>query len=186
MAFNTRSTLKSRYWRGFFNSIRYCHHCGGALTRRYVKAEKTRRHVCDRCLAITYLNPKVVAGLIPVMPDGRVVLLRRNIEPAFGQWTYPAGFMELGETVEQAAVRETLEEIGVGVGRTRFVGLYSYADAGVVTLVYTAAVKRGHVPCVTPEACEVRLFTRRQIPWKQLAFRSVTQALRDWNCQGRG
>lgn len=160
--------------------IRHCFVCGGKLGKQYVKDEKRRRLVCKKCSHITYVNPKVVAGLIPVMPDGRMVLLRRGIEPAYGRWSYPAGHMELGETVPEGAARETIEEIGVRVKVGELVGVYSYGDAGVVTLVYEGTVPKGELPKVTPEAIEVGYFRPSEIPWKDLAFRSTDHALKDW------
>jgi ADP-ribose pyrophosphatase YjhB (NUDIX family) len=149
--------------------------------RRYVEQEKQRRRVCASCGQITYLNPKVVAGLIPVMPDGRIVLLRRSIEPALGKWTYPAGFQEMGESVREAAIRETREEIGVGVtARQTPLGVYSYPEAGVVTIVFAGRVNKGGKPWPAHEAEQVQIFKLGQIPWNSLAFRSTRDALRDW------
>src|ERR1044071_4609769 len=135
-----KATLRSRWWRAHFASIQFCFRCGHKLKRRYIKEEGTRRHVCSSCGQITYLNPKIVAGIIPVMSDGRLVLLRRNIEPALGRWTYPAGFQEMGESVRTAAEREAMEEIGTTVKLGDLIGIYSYADAGVVTVVYAGRV----------------------------------------------
>jgi ADP-ribose pyrophosphatase YjhB (NUDIX family) len=165
--------------------IRRCFSCGGKLERQYVPTEQARRHVCQKCGQITYLNPKIVAGLIPVMPDGRLVLLRRNIEPALGRWSYAAGFQEMGETVEQAAAREAWEEIAAQVDVGNLVGIYSYEDAGVVTIVYEGRVKRGERPSISLEAKEVAFFKRSEIPWKDLAFRSTTEALKDWMKKNR-
>ena len=178
-----RASLRSQWWKDYFASFKYCFQCGGKLVRRYVKEEMKRRHVCVRCAAITYLNPKVVAGLIPVMPDGRLALLRRNIEPALGRWSYPAGFQEMGESVSTAAVRETFEEIATRVRVGPLIGIYSYPDAGVVTIVYSGRVLRGEKPRMGQEAKEVGLFRWSEIPWKDLAFRSTADALRDWKKQ---
>jgi len=180
MTSRRRATLTGIWWRSFFKSIRNCHHCGGLLTRRYVAEEKTRRLVCERCELISYINPKVVAGLIPVMPDGRVALLKRDNEPARGKWSYPAGYMELGESVSEAAVRETMEEISVRARIGELLGVYSYPDAAVVTVVYLGRVRKGAQPAAGHESQEVRLFKKREIPWDELAFRSTKDALRDW------
>src|SRR5947209_18688671 len=88
----------------------YCPACGGDLAEKYIPDELRDRLICVRCQRIHYLNPSIVAGVIPVI-DGRVWLLRRAIEPRYGTWTFPAGFMEMGETVEEAAARETREEL---------------------------------------------------------------------------
>src|SRR5207248_2619507 len=102
----------------------FCLSCGGGLVDRYVDAAVRIRLVCDACCYIHYQNPTVVAGVIPVT-SVRVWLLRRAVEPRVGFWTYPAGFMELGETVEEAAVRETREELNMEVRLNRLLNVYS-------------------------------------------------------------
>lgn len=114
---------------------------------------------------------------------GRVILLRRAIEPALGAWTYPAGYMELGETVEEAARRETREEICACLGPLGPPKIYSYPDASVVTVVYAARILGGR-PRPGLEALEVRSFAPEEIPWGDLAFRSTYHALRDWVASG--
>lgn len=180
MSRRTRATLRGRWWRELLKSIAYCYRCGGKLKKAYVKAEKSRRLVCSKCGEITYVNPKVVAGLIPVMPDGRIALLRRDIEPSLGRWTYPAGFQEMGETSAAAAAREAMEEIAARVSVDSLVGIYSYADAGVVTIVYVGRVRHGEKPRPAHEAQEVGFFRPADLPWKDLAFRSTGEALVDW------
>lgn len=155
-----------------------CSRCGKGLTWRVPPGEGRKRWVCGSCAFIAYQNPKPVAATLPVQ-GGRIWLLRRNIEPSLGLWTYPAGFMEMGETVEQAAQRETWEEIRA---RVKIVGpprLYSYPDASVVTVVYPARITSGR-PRPTPESQEVQAFLPSEIPWKDLAFRSTYHALKDW------
>lgn len=145
---------------------------------RRVVEEKRHRFVCTECRLITYHNPKIVAASLPVW-RGKIILLRRAIEPALGKWTHPAGYMELGETVEDAARRETWEEIGCRVRLTGAPRLYSYPDAAVVTVVYDARVV-GAGPRPGIESLEVRAFAPEEIPWEDLAFRSTFHALRDW------
>ena len=118
--------------------------------------------------------------MIPVMPDGRVVLLKRKIDPAKGRWSYPAGYQEMGETVREAAERETREEIRTRVKAKELLGVYSYRDAGVVTIVYLGDLLNGQDPSPGHEAQDVKAFAVGEIPWKHLAFRSSVQALRDW------
>jgi ADP-ribose pyrophosphatase YjhB (NUDIX family) len=134
--------------------------------------------VCPACGAIFYQNPKIVAASLPLQRGG-VFLLRRAIEPGFGLWTYPAGYMELDETVEEAARRETREEIRARLGPLGPPMIYSYPDASVVTIVYAARIVGGR-PRPGPEALEVRLFSPAEIPWEGLAFRSTYHALKDW------
>jgi len=175
-----RATLRGLWWQAFQGRFRHCFVCGHALGRKHVHAEGRRRLVCQDCGEITYINPKVVAGLIPVMPDGRIALLRRDIEPAKGKWSNPAGYMEMGETVADAAARETWEEIRVRIKVGEMLGVYSYADAGVVTIVFVGQVKRGQKPRPGEESQDVQLFSPDALPWKDLAFRSTTEALKDW------
>jgi ADP-ribose pyrophosphatase YjhB (NUDIX family) len=148
-----------------------------------VPEEGRHRFRCGGCGFIAYQNPKVVAATLPVF-RGKMVLLRRAIEPARGLWTYPAGFMELGESVEEAARRETREEICCRVELEGLQGIYSYADASVVTVVYRAQVV-GRGPRAGVEAQEVRAFGRGDVPWRELAFRSTFEALRDWAKENR-
>ncbi|OVE76463.1 hypothetical protein BVX98_06000 [bacterium F11] len=175
-----RATLRSQWWLTYIRSIKYCHRCGKLLKRQYVREEKTRRHVCTKCGNITYLNPKIVAAVIPVDSKGRIGLLKRAIDPARSKWTYPAGFQELGETIQQAAHRESWEEIRAHVKVESLLGIYSYTDAGVVTIVFCGRVKKNEKPSRTPEALEIRWFRKKEIPWKELAFRSTREALRDF------
>lgn len=183
MTARPRPMLRSKFWQSFLSSVRCCYACGGRLRLRYVREEQCRRRVCVRCGAITYLNPKMVAGIIPVSPDGRIALLRRNIEPARGKWSYPAGFQEMGESTPAAAVREAKEEMGISVRLRRLVGLYSYSAAGVVTAVYEGRIGPRATLKTTHEALEVALFKPKGVPWKDLAFRSTRDALKDWMLQ---
>ena len=157
--------------------MRFCFECGGRLERRFVAEEGKERLVCADCGRITYLDPKVSAGTVPVI-DGRVLLARRAIEPGRGLWVFPGGYMEQGETVPQAAERETFEEVGLKVRATSPLGVYSYSDSNVVVIVYRCAVVGGE-PVAGSETLEVRLFGRDEIPWDRLAFPSTRDALRD-------
>lgn len=156
----------------------FCPDCGGRLTRQWVEAEGMERLVCRSCGFILYRNPKVVAGVIPVR-DGRVLLLRRKIEPARGKWTFPAGYVELGESVEEAAVRETREEVALEIGELSLLNVYSYRGSPVVTIVYLSCIVGGE-PQAGEEAEEVAFFPAGALPWEDLAFRSTREALQDW------
>lgn len=158
--------------------IRHCRRCGGRLRWVHVTVEERERFVCVDCRTISYQNPKLVAATLPER-DGKIYLLRRAIEPAYGLWSHPAGFMELAETVEEAALRETREEICCRVKLFGPPRLYSYKDAAVVTVVFRARVM-GKPPRPGVESLEVRAFSPSEIPWRKLAFRSTFHALRDW------
>lgn len=157
---------------------RYCSRCGGWLTERFVPVENCTRLVCQLCGRINYLNPKAVAGAIPEM-DGAAVLLRRAIEPRIGTWTFPGGFVDLGESVAQAAIRETREEVNLEVDLASILNVYSNADSPVVLVVYRATVRGGELGA-GPEALEVATFTPDSIPWSELSFWTTTAALEDW------
>jgi ADP-ribose pyrophosphatase YjhB (NUDIX family) len=133
--------------------------------------------VCTACGHITYLNPNVVAGAIPVACS-RIWLLRRAIEPRLGAWTYPAGYMEMGETVEEAARRETREELNLDIRIERLLGVYSRPPMTTVVIVYLATAISG--ASVGHETLEVGSFAPSEIPWDELAFWSTRAALTDW------
>ena len=157
---------------------KFCPRCGGPLHEQWVEAEGRDRHVCQSCDFILYLNPKVVAGAIP-LKDGRVLLLRRKIEPARDKWTFPAGYVELGESVEEAAIRETREEAALEISEISLLNVYSYREAPVVTVVYLARIVGGGARA-GDEAQEVAFFAPEELPWDELAFRSTREALQDW------
>src|SRR5688500_3357180 len=161
-------------------SFKHCPLCAGYLHQSIVPSEGRDRLVCEGCGYIFYLNPRVVCGSLPVQ-DGKLWLLRRGIEPRLGYWTYPAGYQELDETCEEAAIRETYEEIGVRIQLTALLGVYSRANAPVVNIVYLARlVPNGTLPAPTDEALEVALVSPKDIPWSALAFESTTRVLADW------
>lgn len=151
---------------------RFCPRCGEAA-----EVDFPRRVTCAHCGYAAYYNPKPVAAVIPFDPDGRVILLRRGFDPGEGRWTFPGGFVELGESVQEAAARETDEELGIAVQLTGLVGVYSRPEDRVVLIVYGGRAIGS--PHTTPEATEVRAFAAAEIPWDGLAFWSTTLALRD-------
>jgi ADP-ribose pyrophosphatase YjhB (NUDIX family) len=151
---------------------RFCPRCG-----RAAEIEFPRRIGCTHCGYCAYYNPKPVAGAIPIDDQGRVILLRRGFEPGRGRWTFPGGFVDLGESVQSAARRETEEELLMAVELDGLVGVYSRAQDGVVLIVYRA-LAMGE-PRTTPEAVEVRAFAPSEIPWDGLAFWSTELALGD-------
>ena len=159
--------------------LNYCSRCGSRLRFGAVDGEDRERLVCDNCGHIVYVNPRLVVTAFPVTDDGKLVLLRRGIEPGYGTWAQPGGFLEVDETVNQAAIRETLEETGLLIEPTEIIGLYTRLEAAVVTIAFEARIVGG-VPMVTPEALEVRSFAPADIPWDGIAFNTTQWALRDW------
>ncbi len=151
---------------------RFCPRCGATP-----EVDFPRSLHCASCGYAAFFNPKPVACAIPREPDGRVWLLRRGFDPAAGRWTFPGGFVDLGESVEQAARREVREELEIDVELRRLVGVYSRAEDRVLLVVFDA-VPHG-VPSTTPEAPEVRAFAPAEVPWDELAFWSTERALRD-------
>ncbi len=160
-------------------TLNHCTRCGGMLELGPVEGEDRDRLACVVCGFIAYVNPRLVVTTLPITDDGRVLLLRRGIEPQRGHWAQPGGFLEIDETVREAAVRETLEEIGVVVEPGEIVGLYSRPEAAIVVVAFEARIVRGE-PHSTPEALEVRAFAPEAIPWSDIAFRTSEWALRDW------
>ena len=151
---------------------RYCPRCG-----RPAQIDFPRRISCPHCGFAAYYNPKPVAAVIPVDATGRVILLRRGFDPGAGLWTFPGGFVELGESVPDAAHREIDEELGIAIELGPLVGVYSRGEDRVVLVVYRATAL-GEAR-TTPEAPEVRSFATAEIPWDDLAFWSTQRALRD-------
>ena len=164
---------------------RFCPACGRPVESRPLEADHRPRLVCAEG-HVTWRNPRVVVGTLPVR-DGRVYLARRDIEPRLDRWTCPGGFLELGESTQEGARRETEEETQLRVEIGRLIGVYSRPHAGVVTIVYEASVVGG-VPEPAAETSEVREFRPDEIPWDELAFSTVESALRDWfaSLPGRG
>jgi len=160
-------------------TLRYCSRCGAALTYGPFEGEDRHRLGCDKCGFIAYVNPRLVVSTIPVTADGEVVLLRRGIEPGYGSWAQPGGFLEVDETVTEAAIRETLEETGLIVEPGQILGLYTRLEAAVVVIAFEAAVARGSFR-LNPEALEIEAFAPAAIPWEGIGFTTTRWALHDW------
>ena len=158
--------------------LRFCPKCAGALEGRQESAGEPSFPTCAACGFIYYYDPKLAAGVIPSI-DGKIGLIRRGIEPGLGLWTFPAGYVNRGERVEEAAARETFEEACLEVRIEDLIGVYSYAGRPVVIVVYAGAVVGGTLACGA-EALETRLFAPEEIPWSALAFPSVRDGLRDY------
>jgi ADP-ribose pyrophosphatase YjhB (NUDIX family) len=156
--------------------VKHCVRCGAVL--------EGSPPTCPVCSHVHYLDPKLAACVI-FRSAGGVFLLRRGIEPGYGRWTFPGGYVDRGETTEAAAVRETREEAGVGVRLVDLLGVYSYRGQEAVILVYRGEVADG-VPRALSESLEARVFDDDEIPWEELAFYSTSEALRDYLAAERG
>jgi ADP-ribose pyrophosphatase YjhB (NUDIX family) len=155
--------------------MKFCSECGHPVIERIPEGDNRPRFVCDQCQTIHYSNPNIVAGTLPVWED-KILLCKRAIEPRYGTWTLPAGFMELGETMEQAALRESEEEACANVEIDDIYTLISLPHVNQVYVLYRARLldldfRPGD------ESLEVRLFSEQEIPWDELAFRTIHYTL---------
>lgn len=157
----------------------YCPTCGGRLELRPLKKGEPQRHVCTACGQVIFMDPKVAVGTIVSMADGRTVLVRRAIEPGYGLWVFPGGYVDKGEVVTEAAIREAREEVGLDVRLDRLLDVYSYPGRPLVVIVYSATAIGGEL-CHDDECLEVKAFERSEIPWDALAFDSTRDGLRAW------
>jgi ADP-ribose pyrophosphatase YjhB (NUDIX family) len=160
-------------------TLRHCSRCGNELVFGPVEGEERPRLACPVCGFVAYVNPRLVVTTLPVTDSGEVILLRRGIEPGYGAWAQPGGFLEIDETAHEGAIRETLEETGLIVEPTRIVGLYTRRQAAIVVVAWEARIVGGEAR-PTPESLEVRPFAGRDIPWPLIAFETTQAALRDW------
>jgi ADP-ribose pyrophosphatase YjhB (NUDIX family) len=169
----------------FRSPIKHCKNCGAAVVYRVPDDGDTKeRAVCPACHAIHYENPLNVVGTVPYFGD-KVLLCKRNIEPRFGKWTLPAGFMELGESTNEGAARETVEEAGARFEMGELFSVMSVIRVGQVHLFYLAELLSdqfdpGH------ETIEARLFSEDEIPWDEIAFRTVKETLVHYFADRRG
>ena len=136
------------------------------------------RRICSRCDFIDYANPRIIAGAVVEADDGRILLCKRAISPRKGYWTLPAGFMELGESVEDGAAREVMEEACAQIEIKQLLAAYSVSRIGQVHMMFTAKLTSGIA--AGPESEEVGLFEWKDIPWAELAFPTVVWALTDF------
>jgi ADP-ribose pyrophosphatase YjhB (NUDIX family) len=160
-------------------NVRFCSRCGAALAFGPVHGEERDRLACPSCGFIFYVNPRLVVTTLPITDRGEVMLIKRGIEPGLGLWAQPGGFLEIDETVRDAAIRETREETGLDVEPGDILGLYSRVPAAVVVVAYEARIVGGR-PLVTHESLETRPFAPEAIPWPEVAFETSIRALRDW------
>ncbi len=154
----------------------FCPLCGGDLDLRSLKTSEPERLVCVACGFVFYLDPKVAVGTVITNDEGHIVLVRRAIEPGYGKWVFPGGFVDRGEEVRAAAIREAREEAGLDIRLDRLINVYSYPGPSPVIIVYAATIVGGTLEC-DDEGLEARFFAHDEIPWDELAFRSTLEAL---------
>ena len=158
--------------------MNYCSDCGSRITLKKITGDRTLRSVCQGCERIHYENPKIIVGSLPVL-NNSVLLCKRAIHPSIGMWTIPSGFMELGESLEDGARREALEEANLTFEIIKLYGTYSIPEIGQVLFVYLVDIlNKDYAP--RDETSEVKLFKIDQIPWPQIAFPSVDYFLRNY------
>ena len=160
---------------------KFCPVCGSALEPRVLKITEPKRLVCTNasCGFVFYLDPKIAVGTIIKTASGKIVLVKRAIEPGYGKWVFPGGYVDRGEEVTLAAAREAREEAGLAVRLDHLINVYSYGGSAPVIIVYAATMLSGDL-AVDDEGLEAREFDLDAIPWDDLAFRSTREALRDY------
>ena len=156
--------------------MKYCSHCRALVSFIVPEGDNRQRYVCDECEFIFYENPRIIAGTIPVF-EGQVLLCKRAIEPRLGYWTLPAGFMENGETTQQAALRETYEEAYATPQLGALFSVCNLSKGNQVHLYYLAEMTVAEYGS-GPESLEVELYNEADIPWHDLAFGTVTETLK--------
>ena len=155
--------------------MKYCSNCGAPVTRKVPPGDTLPRYVCDGCNTIHYQNPRIIVGCIPEW-ENQILLCRRAIEPRYGLWTVPAGFMENGETTFQGAARETLEEANARVEVGALYAMYNIPHINQVYVLFRARMLDLDFSAGA-ETLEARLFDEADIPWDQLAFATVRNTL---------
>ena len=158
--------------------MNYCSECGQEVTLKVPPGDNLPRHVCNECGVIHYRNPKIVAGAV-LEYQGRILMCRRAIEPRYGLWTVPAGFMENAETVKQAAARETWEEARAVASEIELYGVYNLPHVSQVYVMFQGRLDKPEFSA-GPESLEVELMDESEIPWDDMAFKVVTMTLKKY------
>ena len=156
--------------------MKYCSNCGSPVILRIPPGDDRERYVCDKCQAIHYQNPKVVVGCIPEYED-KILLCKRSIEPRYGYWTVPAGFLENGETIADGAKREALEEAMAKVGNMEIYTLFNLTDIHQIYILFRSNLLNLDFGA-GDESLEVRLFKEEEIPWEEMAFMTIKESLK--------
>lgn len=156
--------------------MNYCSSCGAKVSRLIPEGDNRHRFVCENCHTIHYQNPKIVTGCIPQWQD-RILLCKRAIEPRYGLWTLPAGFMENEETILQGAMRETAEEANATVENVQLFCVFSIAHINQVYAMYRGDLVNG-LASAGEESLEVALLNENEIPWQEIAFQVINETLK--------
>lgn len=156
--------------------MKFCTQCGSAVILKTPPADNRPRYICQQCETVHYQNPKVVAGCLVEASDGRILLCRRAIEPRYGYWTLPAGFMELGETTLEAALRETYEEAQASVEVDGLFAVFNLPHVDQVYMMFRSRLMNDMFGA-GEETLEADLFDQRNIPWENLAFSTIRHTL---------
>lgn len=159
------------------NQINFCANCGNKVEMAIPDGDNRERHVCSHCGEIHYQNPKVIAGCIPVWQD-KILLCKRAIEPRYGLWTLPAGFLENGESLEDGAARETWEEALAKVKNIELYQIYNLLPANQIYVLFRAELCDPQGYGVGSESLEVKLVDEEDIPWEEIAFKVIEGTLR--------
>ena len=158
--------------------MKFCGQCGASVTLKVPVDDNRQRHVCDACETIHYINPKVIVGCLPTVGD-KILLCKRAIEPRYGKWTLPAGFMENGETSADGAARETWEEAAAKAVGLVLYRIFDVPHISQVYLFYRCGIENDEFG-VGPESLESALFSEEEIPWDELAFPTVRELLNEF------
>ena len=158
--------------------MKFCSQCGASVTYRMAPGEDRERHVCDACDTVHYINPKVIVGCLPTVGE-KILMCKRAIEPRYGKWTLPAGFMENGETSADGAARETLEEAAAIATNMTLYRIFDVPHISQVYLFYRCGIEKDEFG-IGSESLESALFSEEEIPWEELAFPTVRELLREF------
>lgn len=156
--------------------MKFCSECGSPVDFKYIDSDQIRRHVCISCQKVHYQNPNIIAGCIAEY-QGKILLCRRSIEPKVGTWSFPAGFMENGETIEMAATREVFEETGADVEVDSLYSIFAIPQISQVYIVYRGRLRTDALS-VGYESQEVAIFDSKDIPWDNMFYPAIADILR--------